>query len=200
MFEAIECFRDLFYISTIKSEKYCGQIPPSQSGREYLQTEDHRMYVWLRLGGPTFSPAWRSVRLVVTPVLKTCDTSDIWWTPCGQSGPGPCVRRDLLCDGIVNCGAREEAEERCRTRVKTGEPSPGSWLLPSLVSLLCSGIFITGFMLFCCTFLNRHKIRNSFHENQADTRPQTPGYEAATAPELEDRPPSYAEAILLPRP
>ena len=158
------------------------------------------MYVWLRLSRTSHSPAWRSVRLVVTPVRRTCDTSDIWWTPCSQSGPGPCVRRDLVCDGQVNCGEAEEAEQRCRPRVQPGQPSPASWLLPSLVTLVCSGIFVTGFMLFCCTFINREKIRNSFQENQPGSPPQTEGYEAASAPELADRPPSYAEAILLPRP
>ena len=160
------------------------------------------MYVWLRLRRPTsyFPQSWRSVRLVVTPVLRSCDTTDIWWTPCSQSGAGPCVRRDLLCDGLVNCQEEEETEQRCRTRVKPGEPSPGSWLLPSLVTLVCSGIFVTGFMLFCCSFINRDKIRNRFQENQTATRAETAGYEAASAPELDDRPPSYAEAILLPRP
>ena len=170
------------------------------------------MDVWLRLSSQ-IPASQRSLRLVVTPVLRSCSTSDIWWTPCSQAGSGPCVRRDLLCDGIINCGASEEGGERCRTRVKAGDSGPGTWFLPSLVTLVSSGIFITGLMLFCCTLINRDKIRNSFQENSGQTGGHTRSlstpvgatcYVAASAPvmdrDLEDRPPSYAEAILLPRP
>ena len=225
-------FRDLFFISSIKSQKYCDEIQPPQrrvtqladkevhsidlagsplTSREYLELRDHEMDVWLRVSP---SRAAVRVRMVVTPVLRSCSSSDVWWTSCSQLGAraGPCVRRDLLCDGIINCGASggssDEAGERCRSRVKAGDS--GSWFLPSLITLVSSGIFITGLMLFCCTLINRDKIRSSFQGPRgrtvapAQVRDVRRSYLAPTAPEpdtdLEDRPPSYAEAILLPRP
>lgn len=214
-------FRDLFFISSIKSKKYCDVIPPPVrrvsrladkevntidfgysplSSREHLELTDNEMDLWLRASS---SQAAVRARLVVTPVLRSCSSSDVWWTSCsgGRGRAGPCVRRDLLCDGIVNCGAGEEAEERCVSRVREGEAGPGAWFLPSLVTLVCSGIFITGLMLFCCTIINRDKIRTSFHRSRPDSAARQV---TASAPrletELEDRPPSYAEAIMLPRP
>ena len=209
----------MFWISSIKSKKYCDVIPPPVrrvsrledkevntidfgdsplSSREHLELTENEMDLWLRVSS---SQAAVVARLVVTPVLRSCSTSDVWWISCSEGRAGPCVRRDLLCDGIVNCGAGEETEERCVSRVRSGEAGPGAWFLPSLVTLVCSGIFITGLMLFCCTIINRDKIRTSFRRSRPDTaaRPVV-----ASAPrletEVEDKPPSYAEAIMLPRP
>ena len=86
--------------------------------REYLELNDNEMYVWL-VARPR-----SQMRLIVTPVMKTCSRSNTWWTPC--SGPGhhgPCVRRDLICDGEVNCGldSGDESPSVCRTRVQSAD-------------------------------------------------------------------------------
>ena len=155
------------------------------ASREYLELRDNEMDLWLRL-----SPSQRAVRarLVVTPVLRSCSSSDIWWTSCqeGRAGAGPCVRRDLLCDGIINCGASEEAGPRCVSRVRRGEAGPGAWLLPSLLTLLCSAIFITGLILFCCSLINRDKIRSSIQWSRGDTSADSQARPvSASAPGLE---------------
>ena len=103
-------------------------------GREHMELEDNAMYLWLRVSHrPDLG---ERVRLIVTPVQRQCSSTDIFWTPCSSArSRGPCVRRDLLCDGIVNCGqeisSMDESPEVCRSRVKSspglGSPRTPSW-------------------------------------------------------------------------
>ena len=175
--------------------------------RHHAELADNEMYVWLRAAGA--GPA--EVRLVVTPVRRRCSSLDVWWTPC-SGGAGPCVRRDLLCDGIVNCGgqqlragaAGDEAGATCRTRVQAAGAGAdtGQWLVPSFIVFVASSVAGTGALLCCCSHLRRTKPRAEQRgDSGADTAacyteasaPPAPGTQADT----EDSPPSYEEAVLL---
>ena len=222
-------FRDFAFISSIKSRKYCERVDPVTrtvsvtaageevpsieygdtplEARHHAELADNEMYVWLRAAGA--GPA--EVRLVVTPVRRRCSSLDVWWTPC-SGGAGPCVRRDLLCDGIVNCGgqqlragaAGDEAGATCRTRVQAAGAGAdtGQWLVPSFIVFVASSVAGTGALLCCCSHLRRTKLRaEQCGDSGADpaacyteaSAPPAPGTQADT----EDSPPSYEEAVLL---
>ena len=222
-------FRDFAFISSIKSRKYCERVDPVTrtvsvtaageevpsieygdtplEARQHAELADNEMYVWLRAAGA--GPA--EVRLVVTPVRRRCSSLDVWWTPC-SGGAGPCVRRDLLCDGIVNCGgqqlragaAGDEAGATCRTRVQAAGAGAdtGQWLVPSFIVFVASSVAGTGALLCCCSHLRRTKPRA---EQRGDSGADTAAcYTEASAPpapgthaDTEDSPPSYEEAVLL---
>ena len=222
-------FRDFAFISSIKSRKYCERVDPVTrtvrvtaageevpsieygdtplEARHHAELADNEMYVWLRAAGAGAGPA--EVRLVVTPVRRRCSSLDVWWTPC-SGGAGPCVRRDLLCDGIVNCGgggqqlrAGDEAGATCRTRVLAAGAGAdtGQWLVPSFIVFLASSVAGTGALLCCCSHLRRTKPRA---EQRGDSGETAACYTEASAPpapgthaDTEDSPPSYEEAILL---
>ena len=222
-------FRDFAFISSIKSRKYCERVDPVTrtvrvtaggeevpsieygdtplEARHHAELADNEMYVWLRAAGAGAGPA--EVRLVVTPVRRRCSSLDVWWTPCA-GGAGPCVRRDLLCDGIVNCGgggqqlrAGDEAGATCRTRVLAAGAGAdtGQWLVPSFIVFVASSVAGTGALLCCCSYLRRTKPRAEQRGDSGDTAacyteasaPPAPGNHADT----EDSPPSYEEAVLL---
>ena len=222
-------FRDFAFISSIKSRKYCERVDPVTrtvsvtaggeevpsieygdtplEARHHAELADNEMYVWLRAAGAGAGPA--EVRLVVTPVRRRCSSLDVWWTPCA-GGAGPCVRRDLLCDGIVNCGgggqqlrAGDEAGATCRTRVLAAGAGAdtGHWLVPSFIVFVASSVAGTGALLCCCSHLRRTKPRAEQRGDPGDTAacyteasaPPAPGNHADT----EDSPPSYEEAVLL---
>ena len=222
-------FRDFAFISSIKSRKYCERVDPVTrtvrvtaggeevpsieygdtplEARHHAELADNEMYVWLRAAGAGAGPA--EVRLVVTPVRRRCSSLDVWWTPCA-GGAGPCVRRDLLCDGIVNCGgggqqlrAGDEAGATCRTRVLAAGAGAdtGQWLVPSFIVFVASSVAGTGALLCCCSHLRRTKPRAEQRGDPGDTAacyteasaPPAPGNHADT----EDSPPSYEEAVLL---
>ena len=223
-------FRDFAFISSVKSEKFCEHIEPSAPsvrvteegeevaeidygdtelwGREYMELEDNEMYLWLRVSN--HHPDLReSVRLIVTPVQRQCSSTDIFWTPCSSSSRtrGPCVRRDLLCDGIVNCGQKvssiDESPEVCRSRVKPGPGVSTDPLVASFIGLVCLSVLGTGALLCCCKYVRKDK------RDQDSVQPpsylEDGGYQNASAPpasieDSEDSPPSYTEAMSLRRP
>ena len=219
-------FRDFAFISSVKSEKFCEHIEPSAPSvrvteegeevaeidygdtglrdREHMELEDNEMYLWLRVS-PSPSDSER-VRLIVTPVQVRCSSTDIFWTPCSSSS-GPCVRRDLVCDGIVNCGQEitdtDESSEVCRSRVKPGPGVSTDPIVASFIGLVSLSVFATGALLCCCRY---------FRKDKRDQDPPLPPanledvfYQNASAPPVsvgdnEDSPPSYAEAMALRRP
>ena len=224
-------FRDFAFISSIKSRKYCERVDPVTrtvrvtaggeevpsieygdtplEARHHAELADNEMYVWLRAAGAGAGPA--EVRLVVTPVRRRCSSLDVWWTPCA-GGAGPCVRRDLLCDGIVNCGgggqqlrAGDEAGATCRTRVLAAGAGAdtGQWLVPSFIVFVASSVAGTGALLCCCSHLRRTKPRAEQREDSGDTAACYTEASAPPAPapgnhaDTEDSPPSYEEAVLL---
>ena len=212
----------------MKSRKFCEHIEPSEDsvrvteegeevaeidhgyidlkGREYRELEDNEMYVWLRASHR--DDMRERVRLIVTPVQLQCSSSDIFWTPCSSSrSRGPCVRRDLLCDGIVNCGrdvsTADESPEVCRSRVKPGPGVSTDPIVASFIGLVSLSVLATGALLCCCKY-----VRKDQHEQDHLQPPaylDNGCYQNASAPpasteDIEDSPPSYTEAMSLRRP
>ena len=69
--------------------------------RIYTEEVDKDMDVWIRVATPDQDNVTKSLTLVVTPFKKFCGSSDQLYRQCRYSTK--CVRRELFCDGRVNC-------------------------------------------------------------------------------------------------
>jgi len=217
--EFLQFGRDFVFISSIKSKKFCEPISritktvtvdeegnkvseidygtTDLRSREYLELNDNEMYIWL------VARSRSQMRLIVTPVMKTCSRLNSWWTPCsGQGHRGPCVRRDLVCDGEVNCGLNsgDESPSFCRTRVQSAPPDLGHWLVPSYLGIVVSSVLLTAIILCCCKYVRKEVMKTSNSSNNDDLEYITPSAPPALGDNNEDcPPPSYSEAMLQDR-
>jgi len=111
--------RDILFVTTHLSNKYCGDVelpvPRKQNGvvrfefpftplarRIYNEEEDKEMDIWMNINTRDLKENMhKTLTLVVTPFKKSCATRDSLYQQCRFSTK--CVRRELFCDGRVNC-------------------------------------------------------------------------------------------------
>eukprot|EP00092_Neocalanus_flemingeri_P037818 GFUD01041168.1.p1 GENE.GFUD01041168.1~~GFUD01041168.1.p1 ORF type:complete len:371 (+),score=66.81 GFUD01041168.1:720-1832(+) len=124
--------RDFIFITSRKSNKKCGIVEPTKrilrddgsllnidykktphQRREYIEAEDKEMDIWLSIHPPKSWQPNKELKLIVTPFKKKCVTDDHYYRKC--PGTDKCIKRELFCDGIINCdGApKDEQEEYC---------------------------------------------------------------------------------------
>ena len=63
----------------------------------------------------------KQLKLVVTPFKKQCSGEDHYYRRC-PSSTGQCIKRELFCDGMINCGGveKDEQEEYCLQHLGAG--------------------------------------------------------------------------------
>jgi len=111
--------RDILFVTTHLSKKYCGEVeipvPRTQNGvvrfefpftplarRIYNEEEDREMDIWMNINTKNVEEnLYKTLTLVVTPFKKSCASRDSLYQQCRFSTK--CVRRELFCDGRVNC-------------------------------------------------------------------------------------------------
>ena len=111
--------RDILFVTTHLSNKYCGDvelpIARSKNGvvrfefpftplarRIYNEEKDKEMDIWININTRDLEEnLHKTLTLVVTPFKKSCATRDSLYKQCRFSTK--CVRRELFCDGRVNC-------------------------------------------------------------------------------------------------
>jgi len=124
--------KSFFFLSYKKSEKKCGNVEPTHRNerddgslfnidyrntprqrREYIESSKKTMDIWLNINPPKFGQPSKQLKLIVTPFKKKCLTDDYYYRKC--PGTDKCIKRELFCDGIINCdGApKDEQEEYC---------------------------------------------------------------------------------------
>jgi len=124
--------RDFIVFTSHKSHKRCGTVEPTKrilrddgslfnidyrktphQRREYIEAEDKEMDIWLSIYPPRPGQPNKELKLIVTPFKKKCVTDDHYYRKC--PGTDKCIKRELFCDGIINCdGApKDEQEEYC---------------------------------------------------------------------------------------
>ena len=111
--------RDILFVTTHLSQRYCGKVerprlktnlavPASQiSQRTYTEQTDREMDIWLNIQIMPEQEGYKTLAIRVTPLKKECDTEDALYLPCGNQGL--CVRKEMRCDGRVNCPLKEGA-------------------------------------------------------------------------------------------
>ena len=111
-------------ITNRKSDKKCGIYPAYNpqnyandalrmaeiKRREWIETGDDEMDVWFILSP---SSGVKELSLVVTPFRKNCRSDDDYYRKC--PGSNRCIKRELFCDGFVNCDGhpKDEQQEFC---------------------------------------------------------------------------------------
>lgn len=224
-------FRDYLMITSRKSDKKCGIITPyddkslvNQSvkikdikNREWIETEDDEMDVWFRLAPSQPGRAPKELSMIVTPFRKRCRNDDNYYKKC--PGSERCIKRELFCDGFVNCDGhpKDEQEEYCLVN-----PSLGPDLVLSIpiiiliVIFALLGVMFTIFMIRMFYVSMRAKRTNSSSSAGADaerralrestsspatsptrsTRSQESTELSPTAPaNLPPHPPTYVEVM-----
>ena len=140
-------FRDFLIFTSYKSEKRCGTIGATKKilnndgtllsidygnnslkEREYLEAEDDEMDIWLEIHRSEPRQATKHLKLIVTPFRKVCSKSDYLYKQCPSNKK--CIKRELFCDGIINCDG-EEKEEKDEYCLKTSV-LPGSGIFMSI--------------------------------------------------------------------
>ena len=106
------------FVTTHLSKKFCGVVGlPVSEGvngvnkftfpgsrletRMYIEDSDRELDIWIHIRSPDDDLEEKLITLVVTPGKKTCKTKDRTYEKCGHRSS--CVRKELFCDGRVNC-------------------------------------------------------------------------------------------------
>ena len=110
--------RDILFVTTHLSRKYCGDVQQPVSTdiggvtklqlagsnldtRIYREESDREMDIWIHINSPDGGQDDRTLTMVVTPFKKTCSRKDSHYRKCGFRSS--CVRKELFCDGRINC-------------------------------------------------------------------------------------------------
>ena len=109
--------RDVFFITSYRSLRYCGLIRGDQAAlqsnkshikevtpmkkRIYSESNDKEMDIWVKLAVPPISSEVKTFKFVVTAFKKSCAQGDNEYARCGEFPQ--CIRSELFCDGVVNC-------------------------------------------------------------------------------------------------
>jgi len=121
--------RDFLVFTSHKGPKRCGKWPPARrilredgtllrleygstprKMREYVEAEDKEMDLWLAVHPAVRGQPPKQLRLVITPFKKTCSGTDHYYRKC-PSKTNHCIKRELFCDGEINCGGAEKDEQ-----------------------------------------------------------------------------------------
>ena len=112
--------RDILFVTTHLSHKFCGLVklpvpeevngvtkfkfPGSMKTRTYIEDSDREMDIWININSADKDKE-KTLSLVVTPVKKNCKGKDRNYKQCGYRDS--CVRKELFCDGRVNCATSD---------------------------------------------------------------------------------------------
>jgi len=169
--------RDILFITSHRSNKYCGTIegafpatklattPPTGnitsnqeettvaprtplSKRVYREDSDQEMDIWLQLAvPPTDWPGHKTLSITVTPFKKSCKKKDNSYRRCSSSH-SYCIRKELFCDGRINCaleGASPPDETSCSLTASPPESDASIWQdagLPHFAGLFFGIVFL----------------------------------------------------------
>ena len=115
----IQFGRDVFFITSYRSIRYCGLIRGDlasmqyhnkslntknvtpMGARIYSESDDSEMDIWVKVEIPPTGSNAKTVEFVVTAFRKSCAPWDIEYMKCGNYPY--CIRSELFCDGVVNC-------------------------------------------------------------------------------------------------
>ena len=81
--------KDFLFFTSIKSKKFCRRLSAhedddNQWSRHYVDNLDsNQMDVWIKVSQGTGN---KQIKIIVTPVLKTCGKHELWWTHCRYVG------------------------------------------------------------------------------------------------------------------
>lgn len=120
--------RDFLFITSYKSPKRCGYVEPTRrilrddgtlmkiqygetglGKREYIEDEQKEMDIWLSVFPPQHGQKHKELKLIVTPFKKECKDEDYYYWKCPSTNK--CIKKELFCDGQINCDGFEKEEQ-----------------------------------------------------------------------------------------
>ncbi|XP_023348172.1 uncharacterized protein LOC111716887 [Eurytemora carolleeae] len=160
--------RDILFVTSHLSKKYCGRMekvslshcdknrteptPTLKLGeRIYSEERDREMDIWIRLSVPAVTVTSKTVTLVVTPFKKACSANDLQYRKCGNSPR--CIRKELFCDGQINCAVTDNSpeDERNCSWMGRGIEEPKTW--KSQVPFLEGFLFLLVILLIVLIYI-----------------------------------------------
>ena len=105
-------FRDRAFITTYRSQKFCGYRPNnngflrkagkgSNLTRMYVEERDHEMDLFIKISKRHITTRPRYLRMTVTVIKKNCGSKNPFYRQCPHTSH--CIKREFFCDGRVNC-------------------------------------------------------------------------------------------------
>jgi len=125
--------RDYLVFTSHKGKKRCGQVKAarrvlredgsllridygrtSRAQREYVEDVDKEMDLWLAVHPSARGEPAKLLHLVITPFKKQCAGDDYYYRRCPSKAASgqQCIKRELFCDGQINCGGTEKDEQQ----------------------------------------------------------------------------------------
>lgn len=154
--------RDFLIITSKKSDQKCGIITPYDDNspanskirmvdiknREWIETEDDEMDVWFSLSPTQPNSGPKELSLIVTPFRKRCRTDDQYYRKC--PGSDRCIKRELFCDGFVNCDGhpKDEQEEYCLVNPSIGGNVDMFLSIPIIILIVIFALLGVMFVIF----------------------------------------------------
>lgn len=166
--------RDFLVFTSHKGEKRCGHWEPARrvlredgsllrldygnsprSRREYVEEVDKEMDLWLAVHPAKRGAPPKTLKLVITPFKKLCTGDDSYYRRC-PSNQKRCIKRELFCDGEINCGGSEKDEqtEYCLAHLGQGQDLFKS--IPIIILIVVFSIVGLMFLLFLIKMLVVH--------------------------------------------
>jgi len=91
-------------------QRYDFQSTPYEV-REYVETRDNEMDVWVNLARSHGATEVKQIRMVVVPFRKSCNLEDEkYYRRC--PGTGRCFKREYYCSEMVKCTVLSDLERR----------------------------------------------------------------------------------------
>jgi len=167
--------RDFLVFTSHKGPKRCGKWDPARrvlredgsllrldygktprSRREYIEDVDKEMDLWLVVHPSRKGQPHKQLKLVITPFKKHCAPNDHYYRRCPSTKQPQCIRRELFCDGQINCGGHEKDEqmEYCITHLGSGVDM--FMTIPIIILIVVFSIVGLMFLLFLIKMFATH--------------------------------------------
>jgi len=167
--------RDFLVFTSHKGPKRCGKWDPARrvlredgsllrldygktprSRREYIEDVDKEIDLWLVVHPTRKGQPNKQLKLVITPFKKHCAPNDHYYRRCPSTKQPQCIRRELFCDGQINCGGHEKDEqiEYCITHLGSGVDM--FMTIPIIILIVVFSIVGLMFLLFLIKMFATH--------------------------------------------
>jgi len=135
--------------------------------RVYSERSDQEMDIWIQLAVPPADwPGHKTVSLTVTPFKKSCGKDDTTHRRC-SSKSSQCIRRELFCDGRINCAlpyAKPPDEASCSLTASPPESESAMWEeagIPHFACLFFGIVFLLVLLVYIAKNFQQKKPKTS---------------------------------------
>jgi len=167
--------RDFLVFTSHKGPKRCGKWEPARrvlredgsllrldygktprARREYIEDVDKEMDLWLVVHPAKKGEPNKQLKLVITPFKKHCVANDHYYKRCPSTKQPQCIKRELFCDGQINCGGFEKDEQMEYCLTHSGAGVDMFMTIPIIILIVVFSIVGLMFFLFLVKMFATH--------------------------------------------